>query len=148
MKTLKFIFASLFVLSFFFISTDLNAQEKWGKSGKFEVPYTFICPCAGEFLQGIIVFQVNDNGKVANVTLKGRKLIGIEIGGFDENGDPTPSGVPSGNRYMFTRVDHINSNTGSEVWTIRTVRLGDGIVTRNKVYFQDGVFIGADVNCM
>ncbi len=134
MKTLKFIFASLFVLSFFFISTDLNAQEKWGKSGKYEMPVTFICPNAGEFLQGTLVVHENENGKVIHMTMKGRKLIGITIGGLDEDGNPVPSGVPSGNVYMFTRVDHINSNTEKAVWIIRTVRLSDGIVTRVKVY--------------
>lgn len=135
MKTLRFLVTSIFVLSFFFISTDINAQEKWGKSGKYEMPVTFICPNAGEFLQGTLVVHENDKGKVTHVTMKGRKLIGITIGGFDGDGYPIPSGVPSGNVYLFTRVDHDNTNTETEVWIIRTVRISDGIVTRVKVYF-------------
>lgn len=148
MKTFKILIAGLYVLTFLFVSGDINAQEKWGKSGKFEAAYTFICPCAGEFLQGTLVFQTNNKGKVTHMTIKGRMLEGITIGGFDDQGYPVPSGTPSGNRYMFTRADHVNSDTGTEVWIIRTVRLKDGIVTRNKVYLQDGVIIGADVNCM
>lgn len=134
MKTSKFLITSLFVLGIFFVSTNLNAQEKWGKSGKWEEQHTFICPNAGEFLQGTLVFQTNGNGKVTHLTIKGGILIGITIGGFDDNGNPIPSGEPSGNKYMFSRVDHFNSNTEEGVWIIRTKRLGDGIVTRVKVY--------------
>lgn len=147
MKTLKLFIASLIVFGFF-TSIDLNAQEKWGKSGKWQEDLTFICPCAGEFLQGTIIFQVNENGKVTHVTIKGYKLIGITIGDVDDEGNPIPSGIPSGNVYIFSRVDHLNSDTGLEVWRIRTKRIGDGIVTNTDVYVKDGVIVGVDANCM
>ena len=146
MKNVKLLIASLVVFGFF-STTNLNAQEKWGKSGKWEETHTFICPCAEEFLQGTIVFQTNGKGKVTHLTLKGHRLVGIGIGGVDEEGNPIPNETPSGNVYIFTRVDHYNSNTGSAVWKIRTRRLGDGLVTNTNLYFQDGKLVGIDENC-
>ncbi len=133
MKTLKILVTTLFVLGFFFVSTNVNAQEKWGESGKYEWQVTFICPNAGEFLQGILVMHENEHGEVTHVTMKGKKLIGITIGGFDEEGNPIPSGEPSGNVYMFTRVDLYAPEKGLII--VRTVRLGDGIVTRFTAHF-------------
>jgi hypothetical protein len=140
MKNVKLLIASLVVFGFF-STTNLNAQEKWGKSGKWEETHTFPCFCAGELLQGTIVFQTNGNGKVTHLTLKGHRLVGI--GGFDEEGNE----IPSGNEYNFTRVDHYNSIIGSAVWKIRTRRLSDGLVTNTNLYFQDGVLVGIDENC-
>ncbi len=139
MKTFKLLIASLVVFGFLF-TTNVNAQEKWGKSGKYEIyfdgcsdPEPFFCPCAGEYLQGNVIFQMNKKG--SHQTIKGH-LVGV-----DENC------IPSGNVYNFSRVDHINTNNGLETWKIKTVRRGDGLVTNTTVYFQDGVFMGFDENC-
>lgn len=120
MKSFRTIIA-LFVFAAFFMSTDMNAQEKWGKSGKFEETYIFDCPCAGEFLQGNLVFQINSKGKMSLLTIKGHL-----------------TGVVTGEQYVFNRVDHENYDTGQSSLRVRTKRKSDGIVTHFTIFFQDG----------
>lgn len=114
-------FIAMLVFAVFLMPTDMNAQEKWGNSGKFEETHVFICPCAGEYLMGTLVFQVNSKGKMTLVTIKGQLI-----------------GVDSGERYVFNRVDHENSETGQSSLRVRTVRKSDGLVTNFTIYFQDG----------
>jgi len=125
MKTVKLLLAGI-VVSCFFLTTNMNAQEKWGNSGKWETTEMFICPCAGEYLQGTIVWQMNDKGKVGLMTIKGH-LIGVD-----------EAGNPSGNRYIFNRVDHWNDATEQSGVRVRTVRKSDGLVTNFTVFYQDG----------
>jgi len=119
MKNLKLLSVILVALCFF-ATTNMNAQ-KWGNSGKFEEIHIFPCPCSGELLQGTLVFQMKENGKMNLLTIKGR-LVGVE----------------TGSSYNFHRVDVINNETGQASLRVRTVRRGDGLVTNFTIYYQDG----------
>ncbi|MCX2719728.1 hypothetical protein [Lentiprolixibacter aurantiacus] len=125
MKTLKILLAG-FVVSCFCLTTNVYSQEKWGNSGKWEETHRFICPCSGEYLEGTLVFQMNAKGKVGLVTIKGH-LIGVD-----------EYGTPSGDRYIFNRVDHWNAETAQESIRVRTVRKKDGLVTNFTIFYQDG----------
>lgn len=120
MKSFRTIIA-LLVFTAFFMSTDMNAQEKWGNSGKYEMNVIFECPCAGEWLQGNMVFQVKSNGKMYLETFKGHL-----------------TGVETGEKYVFSRIDHVNTETGQSSLRVRTKRKSDGIVTHFTIFFQDG----------
>lgn len=120
MKTFKLLIASLVVFIFCF-TTNVNAQEKWGNSGKYEAYYVFPCPCAGENLMGTLVFQTTGKNKMNTFTIKGHLV-----------------GETSGDSYIFNRVDNINSETGQASLRVRTVRKGDGLVTNFTIFYQDG----------
>lgn len=120
MKIFKLLIASLVVFSFLF-TTNVNAQDnKWGNSGKWVEEHVFDCPCAGENLMGTLVFQ-----------MVGEKMVTFKIKGH-------LVGETTGDEYVFTRVDHINTQTGQSSLRVRTIRKGDGVVTLFTIFYQDG----------
>ena len=117
MKTFKLLIAGLVVFAFLF-TTNVNAQEKWGNSGKVEaVDFEFFCSCAndgaGEMIKGTIVFQTIENSKFEKSIVKGKSLVG----------------QTTGNIYNFNRTETFNPETGRLVMNTRNVSKKTGLVT-------------------